>query len=365
MNGLEAALAVLPLSLRERLNSLPPKLRFAVQEIRLRAGQPVCLTAAGENGYLSSTSSMVTKRTENTVMCPPEWIDHIFDTACECSVYAHQEELRCGYITTRSGCRIGVAGTAVLEAGRIVSYRSITSLCIRVAREHTGCAATIAERICENGRIHSALLCGEPSSGKTSLLKDLANQLADRHLPVAIVDERGELSRGGATAGCDVLLNVPKAAGIEQAVRSLSPRVLIFDELGNGNEIRAVMEGLYRGVPAITSVHCYLSEQLLHRAALRDALKNGAFEYLFFLQGHQRPGQIKRWIRTEEWLREMDGLGVAYTDGHRHRHSGMATPAETRRCSAAVLAADQSPVRAHTLHNGAAGDVTEILVPNR
>ena len=306
MDGFQKAIAVLPPALQETLNGIPDYEKRRVQEIRLRAGQPVMLTAAGQ--------TLVTE-----AVCREEWVWQLFDTLCECSVYAHQEELRRGFVTARNGCRIGVAGTAVVENGNIVSYRQITSLCVRVARRHEGCATSLAERVTVDGRVHGLLICGEPSCGKTSLLKDLIREFSCRGISAAVVDERGELSQGESLWGCDVLLYAPKPAGVEQAVRCLAPQVIVLDELGDAAEIDAVMDGVYRGVSTVATVHCRTPDQLLQRPALKRALENGGFEYLCFLKGRETPGRIETVMRTEEWLREVVGSGFygALRDGDR------------------------------------------------
>lgn len=310
MSGWESALTLLPVPLQKRLLLLPPKLSCNVQEIRLRRGQPVCLTIGGCNEYLSATCSEITPSAYNGVLCEKEWIDYVFDIACEYSVYAHQEELRQGYITARNGCRIGVAGAAVFNEGNVISYRAITSLCIRVAREHLGCARILKQHIFKNGCVESTLLCGAPSCGKTSMLRDLALQMSEENLSVTVIDERGEISKNGVLTGCDVLQNTPKAIGIEQAVRCLSPQLLIVDELGGEEETKAVLNGVYRGVPTVASVHGKSRTQLLGRSALRSALENGAFRHLAFMSGCHRPGEIERVVLTEEWLHEMDRSGT-------------------------------------------------------
>ncbi len=297
MQGFLSALEWLPTPLREVLLDLPDKQKKTAQEIRLRAGQPVCITAGGAAYSVG-------------MICREAWVQQCFDVICEYSVYAHQEELRRGFITAPNGCRVGVAGTAVLQEGRVVSFCPVTALCIRIARCHKGCSRAIAEHIIHENRVEGLLLCGEPSCGKTSLLRDLSREFSRRGICAAVIDERGELSQQGGGVGCDVLRYVPKAIGVEQAVRCLSPQVVLLDELGDGAEITAVMEGVYRGVPTVASVHCRREEELLHRPALRQALENGGFTRLCFLKGREHPGEIARCIKTEDWLYEMAGNGV-------------------------------------------------------
>lgn len=320
MDGWTTLLALLPEELHRVLRRLPPSVSTQVQELRLRAGQAVALGIRGEERYVTA-GGVVTVQADAALVCDEHWLRLVIDRVCEHSVYAHQEELKCGFLPAPDGCRIGIAGTAVLEHGEIVSYRHITSLCMRVAREHRGCAASLAARLCADG-VAGALICGEPSSGKTSLLRDLLREFSARRLSVAVVDERGELTGSGVPFGCDGLRGSPKALGIEQAIRCLSPRVVVFDELGGVREVEAVRQALYSGVPVVASVHCRNPEELFRREGLAETLYSGAFPYLVQLRGPTAPGEIAVVRRVEEWLRETVGTVTDLFDGHRVRTPG-------------------------------------------
>ncbi len=300
-DGFDTLLTLLPEELRRGLSRLPTDVKAQVQELRLRAGQAVCVGIRGREHYVTADGAF-TDYAGGALHCTTVWLRQTVDRACEQSVYAHQEELRHGFLPAPVGCRIGVAGTAVLEQGRIVSYRNVTSLCLRVAREHYGCAYELAERLCGDG-IHGALIGGEPSSGKTSLLRDLLREFAGRRISAVAVDERGELT-GGTPINCDVLRGTPKAQGITQAIRCLAPRVIVFDELGNTEELQAVHGALTCGVPVVASVHCRRPQELLRREGMTEALRSGAFAYMVQLRGCACPGEIADVIRTEEWLSE-------------------------------------------------------------
>ena len=173
MDSFERAAGYLPADLRELLRKIPPALRLEIQEIRLRADAPLILSAPSGEWAVSGTGQVTEKAETAGRICTKQELEETFEALCEYSVHSHQQELRQGYISTRSGCRAGVAGTTVVEGGQVVSMRSITSLCIRVARPHPGCAASLARALTDSrGRVHSALLCGEPSSGKSSFHRD-------------------------------------------------------------------------------------------------------------------------------------------------------------------------------------------------
>lgn len=301
MDAFEKVVQTFPAELRDAL--LPIPIHEAVQELRLYRNRPITISVHGKPYYVSLKGG-VTDRPEQGIFCKAEWIVQIFDRACDYSVYAHQHELCKGYVTTKEGVRIGVAGTAVRENNRVISFRDITSLCIRIGREHAGCASYIVKQIANNG-IRSALICGEPSCGKTSLLKDLIVQLSVQGFAVSVVDERGELSADHIRARCDVLRDCPKAVGVELAVRSLAPQIIVLDELGE-EDIQSVTDGCYRAVPTVATVHCCRLNDLVVRPRLFQALQSGVFSHLFLLKGRNHPGVIAQHVLTEEWLNEMD-----------------------------------------------------------
>ena len=231
------------------------------------------------------------------IICDAREVRLCYESLCEDSIHTHQQEIQRGFVATSSGCRAGLAGIVVAENGNITAMREITSICLRIARRHDGCAEELAARLFPDGKLAGLLLCGEPAGGKTSLLRDLARLLSEggigRRLRIAVVDERGELSGAGALPDCDVLRYCPKAAGIAQAVRTLAPEAIVFDELGGADEITAVTDALHSGVFPITSVHCRNAAELLRRPATAAAVRSGTFTHVVFLEGRTKPGSIR------------------------------------------------------------------------
>ena len=298
---------------RDILGYLPEEERCRVQEIRMRERAPLQLSLPDGLWYLR-TDSRLTKNADDTlVMCDKRGVEDTFLRLCGYAIHAHEEEIRQGYVRAGNGCRCGIAGEMVVQDEQVRSFRRVTSLCLRIAREHTGCAGSLMERIFEDGHLHSLLLCGEPASGKTSLLRDLARQLSDpvkgKGLRVAVVDERGELAGLGTLHNCDILTGCPKPTGILQAVRALSPDVILFDELGSTAETEAIRQSLRCGVAVITSVHADGPGALRQRRAVRELLDDGAFDRIAFLQGRRNPCKVKQLYSCEEWYRALSGNG--------------------------------------------------------
>jgi len=295
------------------LAQLNPEQAAAVQEIRLRAGQPVVLSTPTAEWYLGGNGAMDAP-SFGVYRCSALQLETCFMRFCEESLYAHERELQQGYVAVPGGIRVGVAGTALYGDGTVRSVGQVTSLCIRLPRAHPGCSASLRALVKENGRLHSTLLVGEPASGKTSLLRDLAVGLAADGWRVTVVDERGELSGVTPMIGCDVLSGYPKATGIRQAVRCLAPQVIVFDELGEDAEVQAVLSCAHAGVAVMASLHGDDPAALEEKPVVRTLLNRRMFENWVFLEGRGQPGVWRRCYRPEVtedavcWL-AVDGVG--------------------------------------------------------
>lgn len=307
MQAFETIATYLPAPFREAAQGVAEDMQVRTQEIRLRLGMPLTLSTPQGDWYVDGLGHC-TRESVTGPLCRDDQLDECFQRLCEYSVHTHQQEIREGYISLRGGGRAGLAGSVVTQAGEIVTMRRISSLCLRVARRHEGCAAPLLRQLIGCGDVPSTLIVGEPSSGKSSLLRDLARQLAvgaaGRRYRVAVVDERGELAGPGGLTGCDVLLHCPKGQGIQQAVRSLAPDVILFDEIGTVEEADAVLAGLNAGVAAIATAHARDLAALRRRPPIYAALAGGAFGRLVLLKGRSRPGEIAMIREVEEWLHE-------------------------------------------------------------
>lgn len=251
----------IPLRTLEKIRITTPFSELA--EIRLRAGRPcVCVNIFGEMKTCSGVISA-------------EEIAECFAEICRYSVYSFESEIAEGFITLDSGHRVGICGTAVTKSGRLASLKDISGLNIRVAHQRLGCADELFKRVFSDG-LHSLLLGGKPLSGKTTLLRDLARILGERHR-VVLIDTRGELSasvRGTPSfdigLNTDALCGVEKSEGIMLALRTLSPEVIICDEIGNDGA--AIEQAMFCGVKLVASAHADSVSQLKQRPATRDIL---------------------------------------------------------------------------------------------
>ena len=259
-DSLDTALAVLPERIaRSIARCMPEK---PVEEIRLRVARPVQIVTA--DGEFFPESAAFTA----------EEAARLLERLCMHSVYAHTEELKNGFVTLPGGARVGVCGRPAVDNGSIIGLTEAYCFNFRIARQVVGCAEGVMRFLLNCGEPVSALIVSPPGGGKTTLLRDIARCLSEGisapPVKVAIADERGEL------AGCidgvpsfdigrrtDVMENAPKAQSIGLLIRSMSPRVIITDELGGRDDAEAVAEACRCGAAVIASAHASSVEELI------------------------------------------------------------------------------------------------------
>ncbi len=311
MGDFLAAVELLPEGLARSLRRVSVDSMRRIQEIRLRCGGVLTLSLGVEEKMVDTAGGLSDIVGPLTIYCTAADVEKTFLKACDYSVHSHMEELCEGFVTAKGGIRVGVAGTVVSENGRVSAVRNISSLCIRVAGRHDGCAAPLREMFVK--RIPSVLIAGTPSSGKTSMLRDVARLLSSPPLRyrVSVIDERGELAGLGGLENADVLTAVSKPVGILQAVRTLAPDVVLVDELGTLAEVESMTENLHAGVPAIATVHCRDLAEAVRRPAVHLALQRGIFEKIVFLSGREAAGRIRSIVEVSE----IEMVGILGFDG--------------------------------------------------
>lgn len=244
---------------------LPGELR----EIRIRAGRPTAFVTASQTAFLPWSPD---KRELSATV----------EALSEHSLYARTSETGQGFLTLRGGHRMGLCGQVRKTDSQSV-FTDPGSVCIRIAAEFPGCASPILANLPPDASI---LLIGAPGSGKTTLLRDLACQLSSgRHArQVAVVDERGELAAcvGGVPQlnigeAADVLDGLPKSEAIAWLIRSMSPEVIVTDEIAGAEDASALMDALACGCAICASVHGTSLSDAARRPAIAQMMSRRCF----------------------------------------------------------------------------------------
>jgi stage III sporulation protein AA len=148
-------------------------------ELRLRVGFPIILFLDGKKNYLCKNG--LTFFENKVIIVEQKDIDEIIRNVTEYSTYAYNEKIKKGYITTKDGIRIGLAGECVFENGKIITIKNFTSLNIRIPHEILGCANIILPYLINNCSILNTLIISPPFSIKgivTALITVSASQLS-------------------------------------------------------------------------------------------------------------------------------------------------------------------------------------------
>lgn len=348
MNTFREITGKLPEGLARELKGLPEGVVREVEEIRFRCGQPIRLQCGMRERVLGNIISQ-------------EDLHKTLNNLIQYSYYAYEDDLAKGFVTIEGGHRVGICGKVVIKQGRPGLIKEISSLNIRFAKEIRGCSQRIIPEIIGRGGGSSGgvtasgvggpsgggalrgpcntLIISPPGCGKTTLLRDMARALSESRYKVAICDDRSELagmyhSKPSFDLGprCDVLDGCEKAWGIPMLIRSMSPQVIITDEIGKPEDLKAARQCLVSGVTLITSIHGNCREDV-ERSAIGSLIEQGFFEKLIYLTNTGGVGSI----RAIEACRTVEGARRT-VEGARRQHESIdgRDPLEGRKqiCSA-------------------------------
>jgi len=246
--------------------------RHSLQELRLRVDKPPELITS-EGSYRLTRPVGLSD------------LEFCINTASRYSPWSAQSA-RSGYITAMGGHRIGICGQAAMADSRMVGIRTLSSICLRVARDYPGIAASA------KNLPGSILILGSPGSGKTTLLRDLIRMRSNLGPgSISVVDEKGEIfpadtkkyffDTGPRT---DVLSGCTKAQGIDAVLRNMGPETIAVDEITAQEDCMALANALWCGVQLLATAHAASKKELLSRKLYAPIVESGLFNNLLILR---------------------------------------------------------------------------------
>ncbi len=283
-------LSYMPEHLKKMLAKTFSQVEDSIQEIRIRGNLPLII-GTQKGSFAVLPDGRISPAVGGAYIVDSSDVKRIFCAVCENSIYAFSEDIRQGFVTIRGGHRVGITGRASMYDGSIEAFREVTSVNIRIAREVIGAANDIVDKIlCPSG-IKNTLIVAPPMGGKTTVLRDLTRQISDKGIKCAVVDERGEIAsiyrstpQNDVGVQTDVIENVPKAQGMVMLLRTMSPQLIVTDEIATKEDCDALMQCFGTGVSVIASTHGKSLEEVMDRGILKPLLGGMGFGQIILLR---------------------------------------------------------------------------------
>lgn len=257
-----------------------------IEEIRLRTQRPLMVYTCG-NGYCVDAQGGLSL--ESGLFVSEDDVSNTFLALTGQSPYAYEEEIRQGFLTLESGIRAGLSGSALLSGGSVRTYKTVSGINFRIPREAKGVANGLLSLITQQNRLKSTLVISPPRLGKTTLARDIArcagSGIGMEPSRVTVVDERQEIAASlygrplfDVGRETDVISGVPKAEGVFMALRSLSPDVIVTDEIGKSSDLEALREVANSGVVMVATAHAPDFEGLKAKLFFKQICEERMFE---------------------------------------------------------------------------------------
>lgn len=285
--------------IRTSLMKIPDKIKNNIQEICIRINSSIIIFTQNKSYFVGKNGEITPEDPKNLLISQNDILETM-KILCNFSIYSYQNQIKEGFITLKGGHRVGISGTAVINNNEIINISDISSINFRISREVLGCSDRIFDKFGLD--IGGTLIIGPPSSGKTTILRDMARRLstsfeADKLIKVSIIDERREIAASYQGVPqrdigfSDVLSGFPKAEGIIRAIRTLSPKIIICDEIGGVEDAEAIKKSLNSGVGIIASIHAKSTDEMANSFRIKNILSSGAIKRAVLLDSN--PGKIK------------------------------------------------------------------------
>ncbi len=264
-----------------------------ITEIRMRVNQNIIIVIKNKKYYLKNDENEFIKVTNLM-------IENFIRRASENSLYAYNDSVISGFLTLNNGIRIGISGYVVSENGKITTIKNFQALNIRIPHIVRNCSLLAYDFLVKDD-VKNTLIISAPGSGKTTFIRDFVYQLYQHNMSknILVVDERNEICSvvngepkidlGGF---CDVYTNCSKNYAFKNGIRSMSPDVIVTDEIDLENDLDCILEAINCGVNVVATIHAKDITQLRKKKGFDRVLDEKFFNRFVVLTSNEGPGTI-------------------------------------------------------------------------